>query len=328
MRRSGLAKERLGPRAICARVLTTALVVGLVWVPASRSQTVNNPRRLAFGPAGQLLVAERSGSVVAVNRRTLKATSSFVLPNEGAPFGLATLNRLVFVGNTETQNVEVYRMFGSNLQGLRLRFAYNLGYTPPGETGTIAKPISIAVDRAAQLVFVLDGREKKVKIFHFRGPFVNDFAPADGTGEVLSPVSLAVDPVRQEVLVGDYGDPSGFFSASTPARILFYDYQGALLSQIDGDGSTHETTQFARVQGMATSADGRIFAAEPLANHILVLDRTTGELLATVGNEGPNPGELMLPLDVLFDERSGALFVSNNQGARKVELFKYPGRRR
>jgi DNA-binding beta-propeller fold protein YncE len=281
-----------------------------------------------LGPAGLLLVAERSGSVVAVSKRTLNPIASFQLPNEGAPFGIATLNRLVFVGNTETQNVEVYRLYGPSLRGMQLRFVYNLGQTLAGETGTIAKPISIAVDGEAQLVFVLDGREKKVKIFNHRGPFVHDFRPVDGNGEVLSPVSLTVDPVRQEVLVGDYGDPSGSFSARTPARILIYDYQGALLSQINGDGSTHETTQFARVQGMATSPDGRIFAAEPLANHILVLDRNTGELLATVGNEGSKPGELRLPLDVLFDRRSGALFVSNNQGARKLELIKYPGRRR
>jgi len=320
-----VSRPRVSYRRRWLPVLALALVLAStdpVW-----SQAIQNPRRLAEGPAGQLLVSDRAGSVVAVRKDNLEPVWSFQLPEEGAPFGLASGNRLLFVGNTETRNVEVYRMLGSPAN-IRLRFKYNLGFTPPGETGSIEKPIGIGFDSQAQLVFVLDGAAKEVKVFDRKGRFSHAFAPADRVGELLSPVSLAIDEGRQEVLVGDYGNPSGFFRARTPARILIYDYGGALLSQIDGDGTTHETTRFVRVQGLATSADGRIFAADPLGGRILVLDRDTGALLAEVGSEGPEPGQLMLPLDVHLDERTGDLFVSNNRGARRIEVFRAARRSR
>lgn len=287
--------------------------------------TIQNPRRITEGPVGQLLVSDRRGWIVAVAKDSLEPVWGFQLLQEGAPFGVATSNQLVFVGNTETKNVEVYRLVGSGGGTTTLKFEHNLGGTAAGATGSIQNPISIGVDRKAQLVFVLDGDEKKVKVFESGGPLVNAFEPRDSAGELLSPVSLAVDETRQEVLVGDYGDPSGSSRAKTPARILIYDYTGTLQFQIKGDMSTHWSTRFARVQGMATSADGRIFAADPLGNRILVLDRVSGALLSELGTEGVQPGELMLPLDVTLDAKSGDLFVSNNRGARRVEAFRGAG---
>ena len=307
--------------------VATVVALVLAYTGAVWAQTVQNPRRIAEGPTGQLLVTDRLfGSVVAVDRDSLEPVWSFPLPQEGAPFGLATWNRLVFVGNTKTKNVEVYRLRGSHAGNMTLQFAYNLGDTPPGETGAIENPISIAVDRKSQLVFVLDGGEKKVKIFDRRGTFLDAFEPRDDAGMLLSPVSIAVDETRQEVLVGDYGDPSGSFRARKPARILIYDHFGALLFQIAGNRTTHWNTQFSRVQGMATSTDGRIFAADPLGGRILVLDRSSGALLEVLGTEGQEPGQLMLPLDVFLDERTGDLYVSNNQGARRVEVLRGAGR--
>lgn len=303
-----------------------ALMLALLLAPVAPAwpQTLQNPRRLTQGPGGHLLVSDRGGSVVAVDKDSLEPVWSFALPEEGAPFGLAAWRRLLFVGNTETQNVEVYRMLGPPTN-VRLRFEYNLGFMPPGQPGPFAKPISIGVDSSERLVFVLDGATKAIRIFDLKGRFERSFQPADDEGVVLSPVSLAVDEARREVLVGDFGDPSGFFRPRTAARILIYDYEGRLLFRIDGNGSTHETARFVRVQGIATTPDGRIFAADPLGSRILVLDRESGALLAEFGAEGSEPGQLMLPLDVHLDESNGDLFVSNNRGARRVEVFRNAG---
>ena len=145
---------------------------------------------------------------------------------------------------------------------------------------------------------------------------------------MLSPVSVAVDETRREVLVSDYGDPSGGFSAQEPARILIYDYDGQLKFQINGDGTTHATTGFTRVQGIAAGPAGRLYASDPLGGRILVIDRTSGALIKEVGAPGGQPGELMLPLDVLVDGRTGDLFVCNNRGARRLEVFRGARRRR
>ena len=299
-------------------VALALMLSGIAW-----PQSVQNPRRLADGLPGQLLVTDRHfGAIVAVDERTLEPIWSFTLPNEGAPFGLATWNRLVYVGNTKTRNVEVYRIVFTPTGDPSLRFEYNLGGTPPGEIGSIGNPVSIAIDSRERLAFVLDGAVRGIEIFDWQGARVGGFEPADETGSLLSPVSVAVDETRCELLVSDYGDPSGSFSSRSPARILIFDYEGTLLTRITGDGSTHATTNFVRVQGVATTTDGRIFAAEPLAGQILVLARETGELLETLGITGDAPGELRLPLDVLLDGRTGDLFVSNNRGARRVETFR------
>ncbi len=322
-------QQRIPNRRLLSTSVASWMLVGLTLTGfgLARAQALNSPRRIAEGPPGQVLVTDRgNGSVVAVRKDDLEPVWSFPLPDEGAPFGLATWNRLVFVGNTETKNVEVYRMQGSPKGGTELRFEYNLGFSPRGAPGSIENPIAIAVDRKLQLVFVLDGRQKSVKIFDRKGAFLEAFIPADEAGEVMSPVSLAIDEARQEVLVSDYGDPRGSFRAREAARILIYDYAGNLLFQIDGDRSTHPTTQFVRVQGISTSRDGKIFVADALGGRILVLDRTSGELLAEIGIEGQQPGELMLPLDVHLDERTGDLFVVNNQGARRLEVFRGEGR--
>lgn len=319
--------QRTFPKLAAQLAAWALMVVALPWSEPAAAQALTNPRRIADGPQGLVLVTDRgSGSVVALRKDDLEQAWSFALPDEGAPFGLATWNRLIFVGNTETHHVEVYRVQGAGKAGPTLRFEYNLGLGPPEEPGPFENPIAVAFDGRQKLVFVLDGRRKVVDIFDRKGGLVGSFVPRDGAGEVMSPVALAIDETRQEVLVSDYGDPSGFFRGREPARILIYGYSGDLRFQIDGDGGTHPATQFARVQGLAASADGTIFVADPLGSRVLVLDRVSGELLAEIGEEGSQPGELMLPLDVLLDERTGDLFVTNNQGARKVEAFRGRGR--
>ena len=321
--------------------------------PAAAPLAVQNPRRIAGGPDGLVLVTDRRhNAVVAVDRDSLEPVWSARLPDGSAPFGIAVFNRLAFVGDTGTQTVGVYRIVrsgrihrfaGSRGTGTRLDFAYELGQTRGGVArrfgfGTnkppaaIAKAIGIAVDGGQKLVFVLDGAAKTVAVFGTNGAFVRSFEPRDSDGALLSPVSLAVDTLRQEILVSDYGDPRPIpdcnfcmYTAAAPARILIYDYDGELLFEIRGDGSTHPSARFARLQGMAASADGRIFAADPLGSRILVFDRYSGALLDELGTQGPAEGQLMLPLDVWLDSETGDLFVSNNRGARRVEVLRGAG---
>lgn len=325
--------KRIGlATALAVLCLTAAGAARQQTDPAAGPLAVQNPRRIAAGPDGVLMVTDRQyGTIVAVDRATLQPVWSARLPAEGAPFGLAARNRLVFVGNTATRSVEVYRIRGSGGADTRLAYAHTLGQAD-GAPAVMEKPIGIGVDGAENLVFVLDGAAKAISVFRKNGAFVRSFEPRGSDGTLLSPVSLAVDPLRREILVGDYGDPRPVpdcsfctFDPAAPARILIYDYAGQLMFEIRGDGTTHWSTSFARLQGMAASADGRIFAADPLGSRILVFDRSTGALLAELGTEGPAPGQLMLPLDVWLDGGTGDLFISNNRGARRIEVLRGAG---
>ncbi len=311
--------------------------------PTAGPLTVQNPRRLAGGLDGQLLVTDRQhNTIVAVDRQSLQPVWSAQLPEGSEPFGLAARNRLVFVGDTGTQSVAVYRINGSGGADTRLSFAYTIGPAGGGMAamragkrskntlavpGGFARPIGIAADDGENLVFVLDGAAKTISLFRKNGRFVSSFEPRDGAGALMSPVSLAVDALRQEILIGDYGNPApdfagcSFCRAAAPARILIYGYDGQLRFEIHGDGSTHISARFARIQGIAASTDGRIFAADPLGNRILVFDRVSGALLQELGTDG----RLRLPLDVWLDGETGDLFVSNNRGARRIEVLRGAG---
>jgi len=298
--------------------------------PTAGPLTVQNPRRLDGGPDGTVLVSDRRyGTIVAIARDSLEPVWSAQLPGEGQPFGLGMRNRRLFVGNTTTKRVEVYKIQGSGGDDTHLSYSHTL----MGADGTPAvfdKPIGIGLDE--NLVFVLDGTAKSVRVFRGNGAFVDSFEPRGSDGALQSPVSLAVDPLRHEVLVGDYGDPRPVpdcsfctYAPAAPARIMVFGYDGQLRFEIRGDGTTRPLTRFARIQGMAASADGRIFAADPIGNRIFVFDRATGTVLAELGTGGTAPGELLLPLDVWLDDETGDLFISNNRGARRVEVLRGAG---
>jgi DNA-binding beta-propeller fold protein YncE len=278
--------------------------------------SVTNPRGIAEGPSSQVLVADRTASsIIALDSSTLDTVWSFLLPPEGKPFGLATYGRLVFVGNTET-----------HIQPMMLEFQYNLGFTPPGQPGSLERPNSIAVDAKKNRVFVLDAGERKIKVFDVRGALLDIITPTDNQGLLLNPVSIAVDSRRQEVLISDFGDPSGFFSVARPGRILIYTTDGQYLFQINGDGTTNSATRFVRPQGLAVTSSGRILVAEALGSRILVLDRKNGALLGEIGSPGSGSGQLRVPVDLFLDSRTGDVFVSNSRGARRVEVFRGAGR--
>lgn len=324
--------------AIWSRALAGAaalVVAGSAWAQPPMEEpapvlAVVNPKRLAAGADNEVLVSDRRyGAIIAVDKASLEPLWSFTLPNEGMPFGLATTKKMVFVGNSATKNVEAYKMQAVGGE-MSLSFAFNFGGVPEGAMGDIEKPVSIAVDSNQKLVFVLDAAAKEIKIFDHKGRAIGAISPADTSGLVASPVAIAIDELRGHVLVADYGDMSAACSVcprKAAARILAYNYNGVLQFQIDGDGLVHDSPTrigFARVQGMAVSDDGRIFVADPLGSRIFVLD-SGGVLLDQIGLEGSAPGELMLPLDVLLDRATGDLFISNNRGARRIEVFRGAG---
>ncbi|MDH5557818.1 MAG: NHL repeat-containing protein [Alphaproteobacteria bacterium] len=292
---------------------------------------VANPRRIAGGPDGQILVTDRRyGAVIAVDKQSLQPVWSATLP-DGGPFGIAFTRKGIFVGNTATKNVEVYSLNGSGGPDTLLEFDRNLGDVPAGTIGTIENAIAVAADDKAKQIFVLDGAAKRISVFDRKGSLLRSFEPRGSDNLLLSPVSLAIDELRREILVADYGDPSAwlsncsFCSANEPARIMIFSYEGDFLYEIRGDGTTHWLTSFARLQGLAASGDGRIFAADPLGARILVFDRFTGAILDELGVKGTNPGQLMAPSDLWLDIETGDLFISNNLGARRVEVLRGVG---
>jgi len=277
------------------------------------SLSLGYPKRLAEVSVAHVVVSDPAlEGIAALDKETLEIVWNKTI--EGDPLAVAACRNLVLVGNATTHRVEVYRVTG---QGKKVEFLYYLG---DAQTGYFKLPSDIATDADFQLAFVLDGGEKSIRVFDLKGNYLYAL-PAAGEVSPLSPTAIAVDEGRQEVLISDYGDPAGslFGGPTVPARLLIYSYAGSFLAKIDGTG------RFGRPQGLAVDALGRIYVAESFLGQILVLERSTGDIVKRLGSFGEAPGQLQLPLDVVLDRKSDDLFVTNTM-LQRVEVFRGAGR--
>ncbi|HOP60897.1 MAG TPA: 6-bladed beta-propeller [Candidatus Saccharicenans sp.] len=71
-------------------------------------------------------------------------------------------------------------------------------------------------------IYVLDGKEKKIKVFDSAGKFVKKFGEkGQGPGELNLPVSLQVTPAR-EIVIGD----------ASNQKLMFFSYDGKFLREM------------------------------------------------------------------------------------------------
>jgi hypothetical protein len=60
---------------------------------------------------------------------------------------------------------------------------------------------------------------------------------------------------------------------------------------------------------------------ECYAAEIMVFDLLSGAIVKTFGEYGSEPGQLRLPLDIVFDAGTKELFITNNRCSR-IEVFR------
>lgn len=291
-----------------------ALGAGLMLLPAESTAAEHakqridqflSPARLSSGPSGILLVTDyRAQAVFMVSRaNTAKVVRSFSI--DGRPLGIAWARGRIYVGNETTGAIEVYNPAGKRM--------YTLGTAP----GSVKQPSDIAVDASRGLVFVVDGQEKRIRVFGLKGSELTAISGI-GAGSLVNPIGIALDRMREEILVSDYGHPADSSGERAPSLVHIFDYDGNKIAEISGSGL------FSRPQGLAVE-EGNIYLADGMLGQVLVLDRSSGALVATMGEFGTGPGQLQLPLDVVIDPSSKDVYVTNNRAAR-IEVFEGGGR--
>ncbi len=118
--------------------------------------TLLSPVRIAFMESGPLLATDYAGrSVCLLQRKSLKVLRCFSV--EGKPLAVAWAKGLVYVGNETSGTVAVYNPAG--------KWRFDLG----SEKGSVGLPTDIAVDERNGRLFVLDGRERSIKVFGLDG---------------------------------------------------------------------------------------------------------------------------------------------------------------
>jgi len=254
---------------------------------------MRSPVRMTSTRNGWLLVSDYHRRVILrVDPATLLADQAFSV--DGKPAAVGLWGERIFVGNTTTHTIDVF--------GARGQWRYSFG------AGAVEHPTDLAVARERRLVFVVDGRQGVVKIFDARGNLQYTIK------ELWKPTGIALDETRQEVLVSDYGN----LSYGERASVKIFSYTGTLITTISGKMGMMGN-RFSRPQGLAVDGNGHIFVVDALSGEVLVLDRETGATVETLGEFGLDPGQLLMPTDVVIGSR-GVVFVTSYKTAR-IERF-------
>jgi DNA-binding beta-propeller fold protein YncE len=272
--------------------------------------TLEQPVRAALAPGGRVLVTDytlKQVCTLAEDGRTI--VDSFDVP--GLPTALGVLGDRVFVGNEATRRVEIYALDGQPLGTLG------------GPDVVVEDPRDLAIDEAAQRLYVVDGLAREVKVFDLATPQGTLVAAIGGPGstsvEFQHPTGIALDPIAQEVLVGDFGG----MNATTKPRVIVFGYDGSFHKTISGSGGP--TGQyFARPQGMLIGSSGHLFIVDSWRGEVIVMDRTTGEQVASLGEYGRGTGKLLLPLGLVVRGPDEDLWVTS-ASSQRVQRFEKGG---
>jgi DNA-binding beta-propeller fold protein YncE len=256
---------------------------------------MQSPMRIAAVSSDVLIATDYQARKIYRFSPTAPDQPIVMFETKGHPLSIEAVGNYLVVGNDSTGTIEVYRPNGYKVK----TFVAN---------GPI-QASDIAYDRQRRLVFVADSLNREIKVFDQLGSKqLRSFGTA---GPLHDPKGISIDPATMQVFVTDYGDPAVGIAAS----LQVYTYQGQLLRRVTGS--------FSRPQGIAVKP-GRIFMVDAMLGKVLIFDRGTYVQIATLGSYGVNEGELLLPMDVYFDSRTGRLLVTNNRQG-KVSIFNANG---
>lgn len=287
--------------------LAACLVCAVGYAGTAHAQTdyFPSPVRIALGEKGELLVAD-SRSQLVVSTYPGKGRKPATVDVPGRPVSVASGWNRLYVGNERTQTVDVLDRRG------------HLLFTLGGEGFYIPRPSDISIDRAAGLVFVTDTANARVLVFDPDGALLRTI-PSAGQRPLAAPTGVTVDPVRGEVLVSDFEAAGNSFMKA--GGVLIYDYEGIFRAMIRGDQAGGY--DFARPQGLAVNSQGLVYLVDSFRGQVLIFDRNTLQGVATLGVSGMDPGELLLPLDIVIDDDTNDVYVTNNRNQR---IERYAGK--
>ena len=276
------------------------------------------------------------------------------------PYGITIKDGVIYVCDTRVNKVAVLDLQGEE-------FSYIWGST----TLKFLKPVNIAVDDDGTR-YVADTILGTVVVLDKN----NRFVKALGTKETMKPTDVALfedkafvvdikndqiavfDKASGELLyrIGETGNEPGQFA--TPTNITIDDTGNLYVSEtggfrvqkltqkgeslkIFGRGLGDGFAQFARPRGVAVDREGRVYSVDGWHSVVQVFD-AEGSFLIFFGEMGNQPGNLILPAQIVIDYDNVPLFsrfaapdfevehliiVTSQYGRRKINVFGYGHKR-
>jgi hypothetical protein len=262
------------------------------------------PTRLALGPDGRLYVSDPKVKSIFIYDTNLQLTGE--LKGLSSPVGVAVDSAdSIYVGNTGIGNIEKYDSKGM--------------LTATIGSGSVRMPTDMTLDQDDNL-YVADSQSNLVWVFRPDGTLLRTIRK----GSLNSPMAVEIayydDGTGQlvgELFVADKGN----------YLVKVFDLQGNLLRSFGGmveKGGMMGTTwywkgNFISLQSLALDAQGRLHALDIYMNKVQILDPVTGVYIADYGEQGTDPGQLKLPLDIIIND-AGEVIVANFDN-RKIEII-------
>lgn len=183
-----------------------------------------------------------------------------------------------------------------------------------GKLGTGAgqfKKASAMVADAAGFIYVTDSLDNNVKVFTAAGSFVKAIGTKGANaGQFVSPAGIAYDKVANLIAVADTGNGRvQFFNAGGN-----YDYVKTI-GMLGVGPMKFRTPVGIAFESIASGAGTRMYVVDTYQNNMQIIDPSgAGSYLSVVAATGFASGDMMLPVDVAFDQLGSRLLVANASG--------------
>ena len=269
-------------------------------VDLTPADTFVKPYAVAVSPAGRIYVSDTAARRVFAldpDKRTVTILGEGGSAAFSKPVGVAVdAAGDVFVSDATFKRV--------------LRFAPDGTFRATvGRDGEMESPAGLAIDRARQLLYVVDsGRHRLVVYSTVDGAYTRTIGSRGGDdGQFNFPTNVCVDRAGQ-VYVAD----------TLNFRIQVFDAAGTFVRAFGTLGDAPGT--FNRPKGIAVDSEGHIYVADSAFANVQIFD-AEGRLLLFVGHGGGDVGQFFLPAGLYVDERD-QIYVAD-QGNSRLQVFQY-----
>jgi DNA-binding beta-propeller fold protein YncE len=204
----------------------------------------------------------------------------------------------IYVTDSETGKVQVW--------DVNLRWKRAIGSLKGGE-GFFKRATGIAVDSAAQRVYVTDTERHKIFMMDMQGNVLETIGRnGSAPGEFNFPTELRLN--GQQLIVVD----------AMNFRVQVLDRSGQFLYAVGKIGEN--TGSMFRPKGVAVDSEGDLYVVDGIFDTVQVFN-PKGELLYYFGKTGFGPAEFQLPAGLFIDHRDRVYVVDSFN--RRVQMFHY-----
>lgn len=204
----------------------------------------------------------------------------------------------IYVTDSETGRILVWDK--------NLKYQRAIGSLKGGE-GYFKRPTGIAVDSAAQRIFVSDTTRHKVFVLDMQGTVVQSIGRNGAAiGEFNFPTEVRLH--GSELMVVD----------AMNFRVQVFDRSGQFLYGLGSIGEISGTMY--RPKGVSVDSEGDIYVVDGIFDTVQAFSRR-GELLYYFGKTGNGPAEFQLPAGLHIDGNDRIYVVDSFN--HRVEVFKF-----